>query len=610
MPAQTLEAVVTVAGGQLLATEDARTRRALLVPYGEVARSNLGRFRVPGPGRLQLPTDLRTMVWNDGHDREHPIASTTLLAEEADGLWATLRIADGPEGDTLLAEIAAGRRDRVSVEAADVVIENGELVSGRVFGAAVVTAGRSGAFPSATLLAMEPGTLLADDAAAVEDPTDPTTAHYSTLNVDPVTGETFETETTVEEEVETDENGAEVTTRTTTEVTTITPGTPAEGSAAVPAQPTTDPNALPLLAQRPAGATVPATQAMNRRARRAAPQRTQPVAETVAYGTLLAMFAAAAPRSRGQGWNQGLLEQLRAPRVMGSLYAQDPAQLLAELEDVTFDAAGSPRDMIVPQWIGELWGGRAYQRRWTPLFNSGTLSSDTVKGWRWVTPPEVDYYAGNKADVPSNELETEPYDVVAQAIAGAHDVDRRYRDFNVTEFWDGYFRGMTESYARKSDRYVPRELFDPENAATTAVTGGAVPSGVSPVMTKIVDGALAVLDEDLPSFAVVSKADYRDLLLTKEDDKLAYLNSALGLEEGTVQSFRVIPAESDLTAINTGNKVLVGCRSAATVHELPGSPIRIEGLDVARGGIDPGLFGYVALAVHNPKALAVVTAAA
>jgi hypothetical protein len=596
MPRQTIESMpLTLAGGTLLATQDDRTFQSRLVPFGEVATSNLGRFEV-GPGVLQLPADpTRTMVWNDGHDRERPVGVTTLLAERADGIWASVRIADGPEGDAMVGDIRAGRRNRVSVEAADMVIDAGRAIAGRVFGAAIVSEGRQGAFPSATLLAMAPDTLLADDAADIADPTDPTQAHYTTMNIDPVTGETFETETTVEETTETDpETGAQVVTRTTTDTTTITPGTPAESDPNVTAQPAaTAPAAAPLLAQRRPGTVVPAGILAGRRTS----ERTPAAPRTVDRRTLYAMLAAAAPRGRGQAWNADIVAKLLEPRVVGSLYA--------ELSDVTFDAAGSPNDMIVPQWIGELWSGRAFQRRWAPLFNQGTLTSDSVKGWRWVSKPEVDLYEGNKTDVPSNEFETESYDEPAQPIAGAHDVDRRYRDFNVTDFWDGYFTAMTESYARKSDAYVATRLFAAGN--TTSVAGGVVPTGVSPVMAKIVDGALAVLDEDLPSFAVVTRADFRDLALTREQDNLAFLNTSLGLEEGAIESFRIVPAAAGTTALETGNKTLVGCRSAATVHELAGSPIRVEGLDMSKGGIDPGLFGYIALATHNPAALAVVS---
>jgi hypothetical protein len=575
---------LTIDGGELLlAAEDERLLTARLVPFHEECQSNLGRFTV-APGTLELPADATVAIMNDGHRRELPLASGVVYAERADGIYGSWRLAQSPEADAALADIKAKRRGAVSVEA-EVVVEGGRATSGRIFGAALVSAGKRGAFPSAVLLAT------AADTAAV-DPTDPTQAHYQTLVVDPDTGDQYETETTVEETEETDpDTGATIITTTTTDVKTITPGAnaPAEGSAPVAAQPV--PATDPLLAERTPG-RVPAALLGKRPAARKPEQ-----ASTVNRRQLSLLLAKAAPSHRGGAWDGKLLEQLRSERVVGTLYA--------ELDDITFDAAGSPNDMIVPQWIGELWSGRSYQRRWIPLFNSAGLTSPTVKGWRWKTRPEVAKWAGNKTDVPTGPVETEPYDTEAQPFAMAHDVDRRYRDFPNPEFWDGYFAAGTESYAKQSDLYVPEQLFDPANAALTAVTGGAVPADVNPVLARIVDGALAVLDEDLPSFAVVSKADWRTLMLTREQDNLAFLNASLGLEEGSIESFRVIP---DGNAGLAGGKVLVGCRSAATVHELPGSPIRIEGLDVARGGIDPGLFGYTAVAIHNPAALALVSA--
>lgn len=573
---------LTLSSGELLAEEAERTISGLLVPYGERCRSNLGEFTVE-PGVLELPVDVPgTIGLNDGHARNKPLGRGVLLAEQADGIHATFAVAKGPDGDQALADVKAGVRKFLSVEA-DVVVEAGKALAGKIFGAALVSPGKRGAFPSAMLLATAADT-------AVDNPDDPTQAHYSTLTKDPVTGETFETETTVEEEEETDpDTGAVIKTRTTTDITTITPGTPAEGSAAVPALPTTTD---PLLAEQE-GARVPASLLAGRRRtkRPAAPA-------TVSKGQLFAMLAKAAPSHRGGAWDARMLEQLRSERVVGTLYA--------ELDDITLTEAGSPADMVVPQWIGELWSGRAFQRRFTPLFNSGTLTSPTVKGWRWKTKPEVGKWGANKTEVPTGPIATEPYDVEAQPFAGAHDVDRRFRDFNITEFWDGYFTAMTESYAKQSDGYVADELFNPANAALTAVAGDTVPANVSPVMARIIDGALAVLDEDLPTFALVTKADWRSLMLTRTADDMAYLNATLGLEEGTLNpgSFRIIPTSH--AGLN-GNKVLVGCRSAATVHELPGSPIRIEGLDIARGGIDPGLYGYAAVAVHNPAALALVS---
>lgn len=570
-------AELTIAGGELLlASEDDRVITARLLPFGEQGRTNLGRFTV-GPGVLTLPPDASVAIMNDGHRRQVPLAAGIVYAERADGVHASWRLAKSPEGDAALAGIKDGTRRAVSVEA-DVVVVDGKAVSGRIFGAALVSPGEQPAFPSALLMATE--------ADAVDDPEDPTTSAYSDMYKDPVSGDVIESETTTTEEDETDpETGITTTTTTTTTVKTITPGTPAEGSTPVgAAQPVaTD----PLLAERsPSG--VPAA-LLGRR-----PKGKATAAPTMDTRTLFAMLAKAAPSHRNGSWDQSILEKLRGDRAV-------TGTLLAELTDVTFDAAGSPSDMIVPQWIGQLWSGRSYVRRYAPLFGTGTLTSDKVKGWRWKTKPVVEKYDGNKTDVPSGPIETEPYDVDAQGFAMAHDVDRRYRDFPVPEFWEGYFAAGTESYAKQSDLYIPDELFTVANHAVTDITAGAVPTGVSPVMVKIVDGALAMLEEDLPSFALVTLEDYRDLLLTREQDNLAFLNAALGLEEGTIESFRVVP--SSHAGLSATKASLVGSKSAATVHELPGAPIRIEGLDVARGGIDPGLFGYTALVVHNPKAL-------
>lgn len=255
-----------------------------------------------------------------------------------------------------------------------------------------------------------------------------------------------------------------------------------------------------------------------------------------------------------------------------------------------------------PQYVGELWNGKAFERKVVPLFNHGDLTSFKVAGWRWVTKPEVALYTGNKADIPSNTVETEAADVTAQRIAGGHDIDRKYRDFSNAEFWEAYFKAMTESYARVSDAYALAQIL----AAAPAVTPGSVPSGVAPGLAYIVDGALDILGntDTMPDFALVTPDLWRAMMFTRADDALAYLNAALGLEDGTVGSFTIKPS----AALGT-NKVLVGCKSAATVHELSGSPIRVEAIDIARGGIDEALFGYIAVNIHDEGGLAEVTGA-
>lgn len=277
---------------------------------------------------------------------------------------------------------------------------------------------------------------------------------------------------------------------------------------------------------------------------------------------------------------------------------------LFALADIT--ATGTAAT-VQSQFVGEIWGRKLYQQRVLPLFGHENLTALKVEGWRWVTPPVVGSWAGDKAEVPSAGVTFGQTAVTAERLAGAHDIDRALRDFGNESFWSGYFRAMTESYAKQADDKVLARIVAAPNAANgigaTVVTPGAVPTNVDPGVAALVDGALAVITAGYtPSFALVSTAIYRSMLLTPKDKVLEFLTSAMGLEEGSLAGFKIIPH-----AALAAKRVIVGAREAATVYELPGSPIRVEGLDVAKGGIDPGVYGYIATVVNDVTALASVT---
>lgn len=276
------------------------------------------------------------------------------------------------------------------------------------------------------------------------------------------------------------------------------------------------------------------------------------------------------------------------------------SRLLAALSDIV------PGDILgqeQPQYVGELWSGKAFVRRIIPLLNHADLTSFKVAGWRWDVKPAVAPYLGDKTAVPSNQPTTVAVSIDAERIAGGHDIDRKFRDFSDEEFWASYWRAMTESYAMVSDGAVLADIITAAGAATPM---GTVPAGVAPGMVAIVDGALEVLTNtnSLPTFAVVPTALWRGIVLTKEDDVLAYLNASMGLENGTIDQFRIIPTANPALP---ADQVLVGARDAATVHELGGeAPIRVEALNVPNGGIDAAVFGYYAVNVHDADGLALV----
>ena len=253
-----------------------------------------------------------------------------------------------------------------------------------------------------------------------------------------------------------------------------------------------------------------------------------------------------------------------------------------------------------PQYVGELWDGRAYERKIIPLFNHADLSSWKVQGWRWKTRPTVGPYTGNKAEIPSASIATEAVEIAAKRIAGGHDIDRKFKDFPDAEFWAAYFAAMVESYARVSDTAVLTEV----KTAATTLTPGTGPNGIAQGLVNIVDGAISILNETdtVPTAAVVSTTLWRDIVLTPQDNILGYLNAAMSLEDGTLGNFPIIPS-----AALAASETLVIARDSVTVHELAGSPIRVEAIDVNKGGLDSALFGYYAVNIHDKGGLALVS---
>lgn len=508
-----------IESGVLLASEDDRTVSGLLVPFGEKCRSNLGEFTVEADA-LTLPRHPSGAVFTDEHDRV--VGEGVLLAQENDGIHATFRIDETPEGDAALAAVRSGKRRHLSVEAAHMVIQAGKAISGRLFGGSLV---ERPAFPSAVLLAAE------GDEIQTEE------------NAEPV-------ETTDERiETFTDEDGIEHTrkvttvtridgnTTTITETTEITePEPPAEGD-----------NEMP-------NATLP--------------------------GTLLA-------GKHTQAKTEPVTKAAFAKIVSTAMRQPEQAQtLLAALNDVKISGAGAVGTAAVPpDYIGEIWSGQPFARRVIPLLQQGDLTSLRTIGWRWVQKPEVAEWAGNKANVPSNTPTTENAEWAIQRFAGGWDIAREFVDFGETEVIESFLTAAAGSYARKSDEWVLAQLL--AAATDTAVTD--VPTDIPAVLAGIVDGALAIIANDArPSYALVNPTDYRPLLFTQKNDTLEYLSMALGLDEGTVDGFKIVPH----TGVTAGS-VLVGAREASAVHELPGSPIRVNALDMVKGGVDEALFGYV-----------------
>ena len=549
---------VQIQAGNLFANAEERIVSGLLLPYGEQGKTNLGRFSV-APGAVTIPSDPEVVTLNVQHDREEPVGRAVDLSDTPAGIVGTFRVAKTPEGDTVLAEIADGSRTKLSAEVKNVVIRSGKAVGGMLFGAAIV---EEGAFPSAALLAeIAPDTEPEKEDAEVEE----TTLKAEILDiVEDVEGDNIKIEVGSPEEVP--------------DMVLVTVTDPETGE--VSQTEFVEDNQTEEEGETPMGA---ATAPETLQAHKAAPANE-------GLNTVMAQLSSAA-----KSGSRSLFAE-----VMKREDAKAVTSLFAALDDVKFDSAGSVGiNTAQPQWLGELWTGRTYERKFIPLISSGQMTALTMQAWRWTTKPTVEVWTGNKSAVPSNTPATESFEVTGVRYAGAHDYAREFVDFGRNDVIESALRGMVESYAKITDEATLTALL----AGATEIEAGSATTQVA--WNRIMDGVEEILPYAIPTFAIVAKDLYRELLLTTSNDALAYLNASLGLENGTGAGFSIVPS-----ATMDAGTVLVGAREAATSFELGGSPIRAEATDMVLGGFDIGLFGYHAAAVTNENAIALVAPAA
>ncbi len=515
-----------------------RTLRGILLPFGEASRTSAsGAPSVMfSADAIDLPRDPAVVTLNRHHNRFDPIGRATFLEKRKEGVYAEFAVANTAEGDAYL-NTERGTLRKLSAEVAGLVAEAGRALRGKLTGAGVVT---EGAFASAALFAIE--------SAEHHDDT------YT--DADGVTWRRVE-----DTQRTTEDDGTTTTTTTVVESTTTDDTNPDAAQAEENPNETEEEFAMANIV--PGGTEV----------------------HTEARPTLNGLFAAIAT---------GDPEQLRNYRQAGDLFA------LATVQHSGPGGVTIGADTQETAYLGELWQRAPYNRRFVPLLTQAILTAYTMRGWRWVTQPTVDDYAGNTAEVPSNAVDTEPVDVTASRLAGGHRLDRRYRDFGDQGVIASYLEKQAEDYKRKTDAKALGFIL----ASSTVTAPGSIPAGVAKGLAAIVDGALGVIQtENRPGFAIVAADLWRDIALMKADDKLAFLNAGFGLEEGDVDSFKIVPAPvgGGVGQIPAG-RVLVGAKEGGTFYELGESPIRVEGVVPGNGAEDVAVFGYWATLAKNAQA--------
>ena len=259
-------------------------------------------------------------------------------------------------------------------------------------------------------------------------------------------------------------------------------------------------------------------------------------------------------------------------------------ELTAALADITRSANPA---VSAPQWLGELWEGSEYQREIIPTMTNKPLTKLKAVGWRWTQKPEIEDYAGDKTEIPTNEVATEPVETTANRMAVGHDIDRAYFDFNETEFLEGFFRARTIDYAMKSDAKAAAFL------NTSASTGTTVAS--EPDLLHAAARARLVVKRQVrvePSAYLVHPNSLFGLFDITQLDNPAYLD-LLGVKPERFIATDLVPE----------NEVIAYAKESVTWFELPGSPIRVDAERIDLGGRDSAVFAYWATLLNNQSGI-------
>lgn len=562
---------IHIEGGEVTANFEDRTITGLVIPYGEKGRTNVGIFEVQA-GIIGIPADPSVVGLNVDHDRFEPRGHAARVWETPAGIMATLTLARTPEADAALADARDpnGKRRCLSGEFRT-GIKNGKATGGMLSGVALV---ERGAFPSAMVLA-------ADTPDEDEDPADGDVinqAHNDEVYVDEDGREyrrVYDSQT-----VETT-TGTETTT-TITETTTNPDE--AEEAESLPEE------ELPVTAT-----AVPATQ------RPGAPTATRTDDQTPkgpSAAEVMAAFAA-----------------VRFPLLTGAA-AADAEGVLAALSDITTDLAAGG-EVARPTWLGQLYQGIPYEREYITLGTLGTnISLGGKQGYTLHRGTEAapvnslgQPWAGDKTPIASGVGFTKGQTSTLVKWAFGADIAREFFDLpGAEEAINAFFALILEDHLKWSDQVALEtwRLVAGLPAAAKVYPGvdghdygsalGMVIQGILAIKAKKKDGR-----RDTPTFIIANDLAFEELIYTPKDLIPEFVKFTASTDwQGSGDGLVLVVGDTGITSTAS---VIVGSGKAVEFDELPGGPLRIDALDLAKGGVDRAIHGYLQVFIVRDEAV-------
>ena len=264
------------------------------------------------------------------------------------------------------------------------------------------------------------------------------------------------------------------------------------------------------------------------------------------------------------------------------------------LSDVV-PADDSGEGYMRPDWIGELWQADITER---PLINAlGTpkplKTGSKLKGWKWDTKPKVDKYDGNKKAIPSNKVKTVPAEAPVHRAAGGWDIDRIYLDLGEPGFLEAFWTAAVASYKVHTEEQTLEYLLgevEPTELGATDLLGTLGKLGARFARLGASMDNIFIAPDLFEEYAALTQAEVPFWLANSTGISLK--NSTATVADLNVRTLPTL-ADGEVIAID---------KRAADFHEK-NPPVRVNAVDLPRGGIDLGLFGYHGTLIHDDRAI-------
>jgi hypothetical protein len=606
-----------------------RTLAGPVVRYGVPGRTSRGMLRVR-PGALYVLGDLSGVKLTKEHLRGESRGHAAAIDFLPDGIRAAMRVSDGPEGDAALREAQDHTRDGFSFDVIDEVIEGDEIVSGRIIAIGQVgipayddmridTIAASMHTNEGASMTPEQRARLAE-LLANQNRTPDEEAEFQQL-----AGLAIQEATAVQAAVEPD--------------APVEPTAPAAPAAAAPQAPAVQPAApTPVPAAQPAGvaASVPAIpggQPMNQ----------------VRPGVQV--------RDRSGNAFQTMIRGLADAFALKRRGGDPMPGITAALNDVI--STGITTDIEPLAWSGELFSGVDYQPLFSDLLQPGELTNWKGEGWRFTATPDMADYAGDKAAIPSGTVGTEESLWEAARAAVGVDIDRKFFDFPNESFLTGLFQAMAQSWlmvldtksrlfmsaeAVKATKQVAVSTTNADATVTAAagtfsasdvgasISGTGIPVGAT-IITFTNSGSVEISANATATGAITATMDVQaptvlkaaarasmslnkrsgqskapsatgaDWIVLNEEDHFTLLDVTAQSVPEFLKLYGIAPENLRSSPDVPQGEVWAGVRRAATLRTEGRSPIAVDALNLANGGVDKAFFGYWAIEQHHLRGI-------